>query len=688
MKRELWAEWEVWTAKMLYRVQDVVGTLVETTNLLNSIEEVHAALNLGETREFFEVRTNRFNIKQDVDLDNQEDRENFEEASSMVEKLFECVKSTVQDKWSMSRDWGYEEEDRAKQVGLNRPTEDRKQVGLNRPTSAHGKQLELGLDGSINQVQHELGLDGSSVQTSARKLKQRKLRRDGQLYSFLYEVRNTVRTQDLSWTWDVWVSKILEVADRSIDHLTHSIREQCRIVSSLDLEHETGINLENECRESKDKIENIIKELSKDKATKGQLTDTARQTAYVNSLEDAARFQQRIMMMVIRQTSRLKTEEEVTESLQEQKTIQFIHLNIAKMIKDNSNEEDTNRLYSEVCKLAMGQWKLQMKVFREMNEERGHYVNGKERGPNHGNTESQEQSQMLMVNSTDSLKQDQGVDQSCIMVPGTCTKCQSAIMGPPNDRGGDNTKTWYKYCNGCHTSVRRAGKLKSETRDSQSVGDVNEDWDGEGPKGGLKGTSGQGEYVGLTMSNEAGDYSGKKWKSVFYGPGGTAIPGTTGGNPTETWFKLCEECNVSQRCKTSGSHNTRRPQSEVTSDCHPGEQLPNDLTLPTAHVIFDDHQEREMILDVLRSLREEQVVTYNAIKLTSESVRTLTEQHVKTSSMINTLLIKLIENGAHGDKTKEGTVNDHTQLAVKPHGTSKERDGEVFGMINPDCKVW
>ena len=84
-----------WITTMIHRVQDVVGTLVETTNLLNSIEEVHAALNSGETREFFEVRTNRFNIKQDVDLDNQEDRENFEEASSMVDKLFECVKSTV-----------------------------------------------------------------------------------------------------------------------------------------------------------------------------------------------------------------------------------------------------------------------------------------------------------------------------------------------------------------------------------------------------------------------------------------------------------------------------------------------------------------------------------------------------------------------------------------------------------------
>ena len=330
---------------MIHRVQEVIGTLVETTNLSNSIEEVHTTLNSRETREFFEVKMNRLKmsgtvwqgpgqVKQDVDIDKQEDRESVGEASLMVDKLFECVKSTAQDKWSISREWGYEEDDRAKQVGLwlDRPTEDRKQIGLNRPTSMQGKQLKVGLDGSINQqlevgldgsiqqvrfelapdgsinqVQHELGLDGSTVQTSVRKLKQRKLRRDGQIYSFLYEIGNTVRTQDLRWTWDVWVSKMLEVVDRSIDHITHSIREQCRIVSSLDLEHETGINLENECRESKDKIENIIKELLKEKAMKEQLTDTARQTAYVNSVEDATRFQQRIMMTINRQTSGLRT---------------------------------------------------------------------------------------------------------------------------------------------------------------------------------------------------------------------------------------------------------------------------------------------------------------------------------------------------------------------------------------------
>jgi hypothetical protein len=47
-------------------------------------------LNSGETREFFNERTNRFDIRNDVEFDNQEDRVNFEEASSMVNDLFEC----------------------------------------------------------------------------------------------------------------------------------------------------------------------------------------------------------------------------------------------------------------------------------------------------------------------------------------------------------------------------------------------------------------------------------------------------------------------------------------------------------------------------------------------------------------------------------------------------------------------
>ena len=334
------------------------------------MEEVNAGLTSGETRTFFDERMEKFNINYDAEHDNQENKNNFEATCKEVDNLFEDVKGMVQFNWIIRReeesnrlirsrmvyeptskgvDPGgqvgpgtmmyenqgiggrtqgvveYDGEPRTKgeqsndqpnqQIGLwlDRPTENRKHVGLNKPTSAR-----------------------------------RKLMRDGQIYAFLYEIGNTVRTQDLRWTWNVWVSKMLDCAFKEI-------------FSSVDPEHEMGTNLENECRESKDKIENIIKDLLKDKAMKGQLTDTARQTAYVNSLEDATRFQQRMMMTVNRQISGLRTEEEVIKSLLEQKTIQFINANTAKMIKDNSSEQDNNRLkeaifgrlYREVCKLAM-----------------------------------------------------------------------------------------------------------------------------------------------------------------------------------------------------------------------------------------------------------------------------------------------------------------------------------------------
>jgi len=110
--------------------------------------------------------------------------------------------------------------------------------------------------------------------------------------------------------------------------------------------------------------------------------------------------------------------------------------------------------------------------------------------------------------------------------------------------------------------------------------------------------------------------------------------------------------------------------------------------------VVDDLQEREVTLNVLRSLNEEQVATSNAIKLTSDTMKTLMEQLVKTSSMINTVLVKLVKTDVHGDKT-----NDHPKLAVKPLDTSKEKDDgldsmpDLWGDYDPDCdlldcKVW
>ena len=68
---------EGWVLKMLNILQGVIEQLNETTKAANSIGEVNAALNSGETRGFFNERTNKFDIRDDEEFDNQEDRDNF-----------------------------------------------------------------------------------------------------------------------------------------------------------------------------------------------------------------------------------------------------------------------------------------------------------------------------------------------------------------------------------------------------------------------------------------------------------------------------------------------------------------------------------------------------------------------------------------------------------------------------------
>jgi hypothetical protein len=101
---------------------------------------------------------------------------------------------------------------------------------------------------------------------------------------------------------------------------------------------------------------------------------------------------------------------------------------------------------------------------------------GTTKAPNHVHPESQKQPQVVIDNPIEPPEQVQAFDQGRNMVPSKCLKCQGDIMGPPHDRGGDNTRTWHKFCKECHASIRRAGgKYKSETRSIQQVEEVNED---------------------------------------------------------------------------------------------------------------------------------------------------------------------------------------------------------------------
>ena len=60
-----------WAKRKLEVLQGVIGQLNESVKAANSIEEVNAALTSEEVRGFFNERTNKFNIRDDVEYDNQ-----------------------------------------------------------------------------------------------------------------------------------------------------------------------------------------------------------------------------------------------------------------------------------------------------------------------------------------------------------------------------------------------------------------------------------------------------------------------------------------------------------------------------------------------------------------------------------------------------------------------------------------
>jgi hypothetical protein len=72
-----------------------------------------------------------------------------------------------------------------------------------------------------------------------------------------------------------------------------------------EIETEHGMDLQKECRDCRDNVEDITRKSLRVKIMKEHLTETARQTTYVNHLEDAAQFQQRLMMTLTRKTSGL-----------------------------------------------------------------------------------------------------------------------------------------------------------------------------------------------------------------------------------------------------------------------------------------------------------------------------------------------------------------------------------------------
>jgi hypothetical protein len=57
-----------------------------------------------------------------------------------------------------------------------------------------------------------------------------------------------------------------------------------------------------------------------------------------------------------------------------------------------------------------------------------------------------------------------------------------------------------------------------------------------------------------------------------------------------------------------------------------------------------DHQEQRMMVEDMRLLTEKQMAAFNMIKLTVKSMRSLVEQHDKTSKMIMIIMNQMTDN--------------------------------------------
>ena len=109
---------EDWKQEVFKQLHEIMERLNDTIRSVNLIDEVNTALHSpsGETRRFFDEKTNRFGIKHDDEFDDEGDRSNVEEASSIIDLIFGCVVGMVQDTWIMRR----EEEERSTQSRLDR----------------------------------------------------------------------------------------------------------------------------------------------------------------------------------------------------------------------------------------------------------------------------------------------------------------------------------------------------------------------------------------------------------------------------------------------------------------------------------------------------------------------------------------------------------------------------------------
>jgi hypothetical protein len=333
------------------------------------------------------------------------------------------------------------------------------------------------------------------------------------------------------------------------------------------------------------------------------------------------------------------------------------------MIQGTLNGQDTNRLYIEVCKLAVCQWKLQMKVLLEMNEEHIPDTSSK-RAVLTDDTNGKESASTSNETGDPSGKRWKSVfyDRGGTAVPGKCRQCNADFLGPPNCRGGaDSTKTWFKICRVCNVLQRKKTSGSLNTRRTQQV-DISLTEDG--PSGykdvqsevtsdcdpadhifnylddQTESTSEREPLMTYAIVDVATAFprSDKFKKDEFLPPLGSDDSDDDLDNETLDRKEGLDD-NLTSHDSLINPHQGREADEDLesTTPRFVNEQGSNTNRSSMYEIIQEKyHQERKMMLDELRSLNKEQIATFNAIKLTNESMKSLVEQHVKTSSRIET----------------------------------------------------
>jgi hypothetical protein len=101
-----------WNQEAINELQEVVDELLNSTKAANSIEEVKAALEHGDTKAFFDSKTLKLEHKYDAEFRSTQEEETREKGTSTVVEIFECVKGMALDSWVMHK----EAEEQAKRV--------------------------------------------------------------------------------------------------------------------------------------------------------------------------------------------------------------------------------------------------------------------------------------------------------------------------------------------------------------------------------------------------------------------------------------------------------------------------------------------------------------------------------------------------------------------------------------------